>query len=139
MPVAIDKPKQLRKGDKFTCPECKRENATYESGGLCGVCNGKRRKQRLAAKADQLFGKPVVKPAVVYPDLEETVKSLPDTFVKVKNAAGEAVPFGVAPHVLEAIRCLLSGAERRLLVAVSGMPDDEAIIHAALCVQQLEV
>lgn len=138
MPVD-DKPKQLRKGDKFHCPECGRDNATYESGGLCGVCNSKRRKLRLAAKAEQLFGQPVVKPAAVYPDLKEAASSLPDSFGTVRNAAGEAVPFGVAPHVLEAIRCLLSGVERRLLVAVSGMPDDEAIKEAVYCVSRMEV
>lgn len=130
MPVAVDKPKQLRKGDKFHCPECGRDNATYESGGLCGVCNAKRRKLKCAVQAAK--SGPVVKPAVVYPDLQEAASDLPYIYGQLQSTAGGAVRY-------EAIRCLLDGVERRLLVAVSGMSDDEAIIYAALHVQQLEV
>lgn len=52
------KPKRLRKGDQFTCPEFRRENAVYESGGLCGVCAAKVRKAKrtAVAAADPMAG-----------------------------------------------------------------------------------
>lgn len=117
---------------------CNKDRA-YESNGVCKQCRAKQKSgtKKSWSPAEPSDPAPALEPVEVAD--EPIVNDLPEGFGKVHNAAGDAVPFGVAPHVLEAIRCLLSGVERRLLVAVSGMPDDEAIIHAALCVQQLEV
>lgn len=127
--------KQLRKGDKFYCPECDRENAVYESGGLCGVCNAKRRKAKrlaatMAAPAESVPGEsapsPLIKAPVYYPDLEVF-------------AATSAKSKTVTPRLQDVIRCMLEGVERRLLVDVADMPDDAAIIYVARVVQAMAV
>ena len=131
-------PKRLRKGDKFTCPECKRDNATYESGGLCGVCNAKRRKERLAAKAAELPNGPVVIPPAEYPDLDADAAEVSAGFGQVTNADGDQASFGVDPFVHMALRDAWYEVERKALVSLSGLAPASAMVRASKLVQRIQ-
>ena len=156
--------KQLRKGDKFFCTGCNRPNATYESGGLCGVCNAKARKVKRAAASAALPAGPVKKARVVYSELDQDIKEHQPNFtcpacgkryyaqgcnecpfcgvdhVEIlpdsKNADGEDAEFSATdPLLLELIDRMMLSVERRLLVDVAGMPFDLAAIHVIKTVE----
>jgi hypothetical protein len=133
-------PKRLRKGDKFTCPECKRDNAAYESGGLCGVCNAKRRKEKLAAKAAELPTGPVSIPSAVYPDLDADAAEVSACFGKVTNADSGAVSsVAVDDLLLQLIDYVLRDVRRVLLVEVSGMSVTAGARHVLREVERIAV
>jgi len=62
---------------------------------------------------------------------------LPEKFGEVVNAAGGPAVFGSSDLLLVVIRRLLAGVEARLLVDVSGMPDDAAIMHVTDAVRRM--
>lgn len=109
----------------------------YAQHGCDGMCKYHYGVSKAPVVVDLPAG-PVSKPAAVYPDLDADVAEV-KSFGVVLNASGDGVSFGVSDRVYNAIRCLLEGVERRLLVDVSGMPDDEAIIYAAVTVQDMAV
>ena len=65
----------------------------------------------------------------VYADEPAPPPEISATFGQVVNADGELATFGSSDLLLVVIRRLLAGVEARLLVDVSGMPDDAAIMH----------
>lgn len=74
---------------------------------------------------------PATPAPVTDPVVSPTVMEVSETFGQVVNAAGEGAPFGVSPLVLEATRALLRGVEHRMLVELSGLPDDTAVLLMA--------
>ena len=143
MPVTIDqptKPKEthnmarpaikpipgLKKGDRFTCPDCNKDRA-YESNGVCKQC---RAKQKSGAKNSQALQKMPLPAQVMEPvevAEEMPVDDLPAEFGKVENAAGDKVAFGVDPLILANIRRTLAELEQHMVVDLSGVPYFEAL------------
>ncbi|MGE0919461.1 hypothetical protein [Trichlorobacter lovleyi] len=145
--VVVTEPKKLRKGDKFRCPVCKRDNAIYEADGVCGVCTTAiRKKKRSSAgtssvKADHkpaLPAGPVVKPSAEYPDLSSDAAEVKKGFGKVNNADGESVSFGVDPLVHMALRDAWYQVERKALESLSGLAPASALVRAANLVQRIQ-
>lgn len=139
--------KKLRKGDKFRCPVCKRDNAIYEADGICGVCTtAQRKKKRSSAGASSVTTErapclptgPVSKPSAVYPDLDADVAEVSASFGKVDNADGESVSFGVDPLVHMALRDAWYEVERKALEALSGLAPASALVRAANLVQRIQ-
>lgn len=140
-------PKKLRKGDKFRCPGCNRDDAIFEANGLCGVCTtALRKKKNAAAGASSVKPKQkpsfptgsVVKPSAEYPDLDSDVAAVKEGFGKVPNAEGDLVRFGVDPMVHMALRDAWYEVERKALESLSGLPPASALVRAANLVQRIQ-
>lgn len=132
--MAKNDPTKLKKGDLFDCPGCGKR-LKYESNGLCGGCN---QKKRLARQAAGLPAGPVTKPAAVYPDLPADVAEVKESFGKVVNAEGDQTSFGVDPMVHMAMRDAWYDAERKALEALSGLSPISALARAHDFVQQIQ-
>lgn len=87
-------------------------------------------KPRKAKKSVDLPTGPVLKAAVVYPDLDADAADVLAGFGRVKNASGDFALFGACdPLLLEFVERMLICVKGRLLVDVSGLPFDVAAAH----------
>lgn len=112
----------LKKGDRFTCPDCGKVKS-YESNGVCKAC---REKQKTWVR-DVADESPVNEVAMEPAEDAALVDSLPADFGKVENAAEEKAAFGVDPLILANIRRTLAELEQYMVVDLSGVPFFEAM------------
>lgn len=114
---------------------CRVEGCTkYSQSGKDGMCKAHYAEAQKAALPTGV----VIKPAVEYPELDQDVASVKESFGKVANADGGSVSFGVDLMVHMAMRDAWYEVERKALEALSGLSPASALIRAASFVQQIQ-
>lgn len=134
----------IKKGDYFDCPGCGK-HLKYESGGLCGGCNQKRRmeKKQTDAPANNAQETHEQHTVDVWEPIEQLsdpapADSVPANFGKVKNGDGELVSFGVDELIWQALEDAWAAKKHEWMVDLSGVKATSQICRCAAMIKAVE-